>query len=225
MVNLTAGRCDSWWFGVSWEGKDLVATASGSTRDDALRTVTGCVPRGIATQVVSDPPDWVAAIVSMLGELERGEEEHKRFSLSKLLSEPLRRILSAAAAIPLGYVTTYGNIAKAAGSEARPVGRVMATNPLYPIVPCHRVVGAGMTLVGYGGRQDPQALSGKLERLRAETRGTSTQKVIALSDGCLLVYPVERVIEAAESRAKRLEELARKEAQLAEAGRTQLRLF
>jgi methylated-DNA-[protein]-cysteine S-methyltransferase len=225
MVNIAAGRCDPWWFGVAWEGKDLVATASAATRDDALRTVTRCVPRGVATQVVSDPPDRVAVIVSMLGELERGNEENKRFTLSESLSEPLRRILKVAAAIPIGYVTTYGNIAKAARSEARPVGRVMATNPLYPIVPCHRVVGADMSLVGYGGRQDAKALSGKLSRLKAETRGESREKVIVLSDGALLVYPAERVIEAVARAERRQTVLSKLESERAEIDRMQLRLF
>ncbi|MBT3272982.1 MAG: MGMT family protein, partial [Spirochaetales bacterium] len=90
-------------------------------------------------------------MIKLLGELERGKEERKSYSLSPFLSGPQRRILTAAAAIPIGYVSTYGNIADAAGSEARAVGRAMATNPLYPIVPCHRVVGADMSLVGYGG--------------------------------------------------------------------------
>ena len=85
-------------------------------------------------------------------ELEAGREEHKSFSLAaEYVGEPLAGVLKVAAAIPLGYVTSYGNIAKASGAEARDVGKVMASNPLYPIVPCHRVVGADLSLVGYAG--------------------------------------------------------------------------
>jgi alkylated DNA nucleotide flippase Atl1 len=76
------------------------------------------------------------------------------------------------------------------------VGRVMSTNPLYPIVPCHRVVGSDMSLVGYSGRQDAEALRAKLERLRAEARGFVEEKVIAAAQG-LRVYPAERVIAKA----------------------------
>ncbi|MFO7849487.1 MAG: MGMT family protein, partial [Spirochaetia bacterium] len=44
--------------------------------------------------------------------------------------------------IPLGEVTTYGAVASAAGCPraVRAVGSAVGTNPLAPIVPCHRVL-------------------------------------------------------------------------------------
>jgi len=50
----------------------------------------------------------------------------------------------------------YGEVAAAAGrpGAARAVGRVMATNPVPPFVPCHRVVAADGGLGGYGGGLD-----------------------------------------------------------------------
>ena len=226
MVNIAAGRCNPWWFGVAWVDKDLVATARGSTLDDALRTVAQCVPKGVVTRVLDGPSPFAAGLVALLGELERGNEEHKRFTLSiEYISAPVRRILTVAAATPIGYVTTYGDIANAAGSEARAVGRVMATNPLYPVVPCHRVVGADMSLVGYSGRQDSKALTAKLARLKAETRAAPREKDIGVADGVLTVYPVERVIEAARVEDMRRLELVKKEAERKAADRLQLRLF
>lgn len=226
MVSIASGRCNTCWFGVAWEGTDLVATARGSTQEDALRMVEGCVPAGIATRFADGSSAFCSGVVAMLGELERGNEEHKSFSLSKAyLSEPVRRILSVAAAIPIGYVSSYGNIAKAAGSEPRAVGRIMARNPLYPIVPCHRVVGADMSLVGYGGRQDRQALSAKLARIKAEVRGVCSPKDIAVSDEVLTVYPAERVIAAAQAEEKRHQETARRKAEREAADQQQLKLF
>ena len=107
---------------------------------------------------------------------------------------------------PLNLVTArLPYIAKAADSEPRAVGRAMATNPLYPIVPCHRVVGADMSLVGYGGRQDEVAFNAKLNRLAAEKRGAAEDREIVMAFGKLTVYPVERVIDAAaEHRARRI---------------------
>ncbi len=55
--------------------------------------------------------------------------------------------------IPFGETVTYGAIAKALGdpSAARAVGVACNRNPIPLIVPCHRVVGAGGALVGFGG--------------------------------------------------------------------------
>lgn len=225
MIYATVGQCDAWWFGVAWSGNDLVATASGTTREDALRFVLGCVPRGVKTEVLDDPPESIYGTITMLGDLERGNEENKRFRISKYVSGPMRKILGAAAAIPIGYVSTYGAVARAAGSEARAVGRAMATNPLYPVVPCHRVVGSDMSLVGYGGKQDDEALGAKLARLEAEARGAPAIMEVRRPEFILAVYPVERLLEAVRERDRRIQEVARKQAELEEAEKLQLRLF
>jgi O-6-methylguanine DNA methyltransferase len=54
--------------------------------------------------------------------------------------------------IPPGKVATYGDIAAAAGHPraARAVGNIMR-ECRDPGVPCHRVIGAGGALGGYGG--------------------------------------------------------------------------
>jgi methylated-DNA-[protein]-cysteine S-methyltransferase len=64
-----------------------------------------------------------------------------------------RTIWEAMARIPYGETVTYGALAKEAGdpSAARAVGVACNRNPLPLIVPCHRVVGAGGALVGFGG--------------------------------------------------------------------------
>ena len=62
-------------------------------------------------------------------------------------------VLTRARAIPPGSTRSYGQLAAAVGRPraARAVGRVMATNPVPLLVPCHRVVGADGSLVGCGG--------------------------------------------------------------------------
>jgi O-6-methylguanine DNA methyltransferase len=54
--------------------------------------------------------------------------------------------------IPAGRVATYGDIAALAGSPraARAVGSIMR-ECRDPYTPCHRVIGAGGTLGGFGG--------------------------------------------------------------------------
>jgi len=55
--------------------------------------------------------------------------------------------------IPFGETRSYGEIARAIGQPqaARAVGLANNQNPAAIIVPCHRVIGAGGSLVGYGG--------------------------------------------------------------------------
>jgi methylated-DNA-[protein]-cysteine S-methyltransferase len=57
------------------------------------------------------------------------------------------------AAIPYGETRTYGDLARDLGdrSLAQAVGAACGRNPLPVVVPCHRVVGADGTLVGFGG--------------------------------------------------------------------------
>ncbi len=55
--------------------------------------------------------------------------------------------------IPAGTVWTYKQVAEQLDRPraSRAVGQAMARNPLPIIIPCHRVVGAGGALTGYGG--------------------------------------------------------------------------
>ena len=60
-------------------------------------------------------------------------------------------VTQACRQIPLGQVVTYGDLARRVNrpAAARAVGRVMATNPLPIIVPCHRVVASGGAMRGF----------------------------------------------------------------------------
>ncbi|WP_370229076.1 methylated-DNA--[protein]-cysteine S-methyltransferase [Cognatishimia sp.] len=53
--------------------------------------------------------------------------------------------------IPFGDTVTYGDIAKALGVPAQPVGGACGGNPIPIIIPCHRVMGAGGKLTGFSG--------------------------------------------------------------------------
>jgi methylated-DNA-[protein]-cysteine S-methyltransferase len=67
-----------------------------------------------------------------------------------------RRVLEELARVPYGEVTTYGALAARADRPraARAVGTVMNRNPIPIVLPCHRVVGASGSLVGYAGGLD-----------------------------------------------------------------------
>ena len=55
--------------------------------------------------------------------------------------------------IPAGSTSSYSGVAAGMGKPAavRAVGRANGANPIAVVIPCHRVVGAGGELTGYGG--------------------------------------------------------------------------
>jgi methylated-DNA-[protein]-cysteine S-methyltransferase len=76
-----------------------------------------------------------------------------------------RRALDELARIPYGQVTTYGALAAKVGrpKAARAIGGAMNRNPIPIVLPCHRVVGAGGSLVGYAGGLERKELLLRLE--------------------------------------------------------------
>ena len=71
--------------------------------------------------------------------------------------------------IPFGETISYSTLAERLGNPraVRAVGLANGRNPLSIVVPCHRVIGADGTLVGYGG-----GLERKQALLRLEGAGT-----------------------------------------------------
>jgi len=77
--------------------------------------------------------------------------------------------------IPEGKVSTYGGIAKMIGrpKASRAVANALHNNPLYPIVPCWRVVKSDG---GFGGEKG--AASGRRERVRQDGVPIKDGKVV-----------------------------------------------
>jgi methylated-DNA-[protein]-cysteine S-methyltransferase len=63
------------------------------------------------------------------------------------------RVLRFTASVPFGQVTTYAEVAAAAGSPrgSRAAGNALGANPIPIVVPCHRVLRSGGGLGGYTG--------------------------------------------------------------------------
>jgi methylated-DNA-protein-cysteine methyltransferase related protein len=80
--------------------------------------------------------------------------------MAQVTEEQVEAVRALVASIPAGRVSTYGDIADAAGlSSARIVGWVMRTDS--SDLPWHRVIGAS-------GRPAPHLAARQLELLRAE---------------------------------------------------------
>lgn len=83
---------------------------------------------------------------------------------------PFQRLVwHALSEIPYGEVRTYGEIAAAIGNPkaCRAVGMACNRNPLWIVIPCHRVVGSDHALTGYAGGLDMKRALLELERNKA----------------------------------------------------------
>jgi methylated-DNA-[protein]-cysteine S-methyltransferase len=138
-------------FGVAWTEAGIVRTwmharTIESTRAQVLR----CFPA--ATEVA--PPMMVAAAMADVAALLEGEPRDLRSATLDMGDVPEfdRRVYEVVRSIPPGSTLIYGDVARLMGEQplqARAVGRALARNRFSPIVPCHRVVGAGRSLGGY----------------------------------------------------------------------------
>ena len=70
-----------------------------------------------------------------------------------------RAVWTEISRIPYGTTTTYSQIAEHIGrpKAARAVGAAVGANSLPILIPCHRVIGAGGSLTGYGGGLEMKA--------------------------------------------------------------------
>jgi methylated-DNA-[protein]-cysteine S-methyltransferase len=83
--------------------------------------------------------------------------------------------------IPVGHTWSYGQLAAKIGrpQAARAVGHANSLNPVAIIVPCHRVIGASSSLVGYGGGLERKEWLLRHEGARPVVR-SSTQLTFAV---------------------------------------------
>jgi len=97
-------------------------------------------------------------ITEELGEYFAGERSEFTVPLAPHGTEFQRRVWDALLTIPYGKTRSYGEIARQIGEPgweaARAVGAANGRNPISIVVPCHRVIGADGSLVGYGGGLD-----------------------------------------------------------------------
>jgi len=87
-----------------------------------------------------------------------------------------KRVWSALRTIPYGQTRSYSAIAAQIGAPraVRAVGAANGRNPIPIIVPCHRVIGASGSLVGFGGGLDWKRLLLNLEATYVERSREAT---------------------------------------------------
>ncbi len=90
---------------------------------------------------------------AQLNEYFAGSRHEFDIELDLIGTEWELKVWNALLQIPYGETRSYGAIATEVCTiaAARAVGLANARNPVALIVPCHRVIGAGGNLTGYGG--------------------------------------------------------------------------
>jgi methylated-DNA-[protein]-cysteine S-methyltransferase len=196
MIDVYTKNIDGVWFGVACDTHSVFSTAFANSQQEALTKLLRGIPFNVPFQSHPEPSAFAETVLTTLKQIYDGNNISQTVPLAtEHLPAYTQRILEVASLIPTGYVTSYGAIAKAAGGSPRSVGRVMASNPFAPIVPCHRVVSSDFTLGGYGG-----GLAAKLEFLIREKRGYASTREIEVGNKKLRVFPVERVLKKLEKK-------------------------
>ncbi len=191
MIRLYTKHFEDMWFGVALDEKRVYATSFALTQDKTLSSLKESIPSNVSFERLPTLSEHAARVLSELKDIYDGKEESVGFVFAwETVSKYARKVMKVVCLIPVGYVSSYGLVAEAAGGSPRAVGRVMATNPFAPICPCHRVVSSDYTLGGYGG-----GLGLKLEFLKREKRGFNSEKEIPTNGRKLKVFPVEFVLE------------------------------
>ena len=146
-----------------WETVSMLEWSEAQITDGPnLRLVAG--PVGIrAIEFDRDQPipegernDRNALLVEAVRQLRTycaGELREFQLPLDMQGTEFQKRVWRQLESIPYGETRSYSQIAEAIGSPqaVRAVGAANGANPIAIVVPCHRVIGAGGKLVGYGG--------------------------------------------------------------------------
>jgi methylated-DNA-[protein]-cysteine S-methyltransferase len=128
-------------------------------------------PRDVPPSGRRDPHAF-AEVEAQLGAYFAGELTEFDVALAPTGSAFQLRVWAALLEIAYGETASYGAIAAAVGrpDAVRAVGATNGRNPIAVIVPCHRVIGADGTLVGYGGGLRRKRLLLELEAEHAAPR-------------------------------------------------------
>ncbi|MHC5252619.1 methylated-DNA--[protein]-cysteine S-methyltransferase [Listeria kieliensis] len=112
--------------------------------------------RHLPKEVLQQDEAKLAAEKKQLLDYYEGKRKTFDFPLDFEVTPFSKRVYQALLQIPYGETTTYGEIAEKIGRKTavRAVGRAIGANPIWIVVPCHRVIGKDGSLTGYAGGLD-----------------------------------------------------------------------
>jgi len=186
VITIYCKEIDKMWFATAIENETIIATTFAPKEKEVLEHLLKSMPHNLSFQMAKKPTPFSTKVLSALKSIFDGKDASSSFRLEmKHLSDYAQKVLKCVSMVPVGYVTTYGAVAKVMGGSPRAVGRVMATNPFPPLVPCHRVVRSDFTLGGFG-----LGLAVKWEILQNENRGHREDMKIKVDGKSLSLFPI-----------------------------------
>jgi len=191
LISIHHQKIDEVWYAAAIENDKIFATAfSPDNEEEALRHLLKSLPYNIPFQVTEKPGQLLAELLKTLKAIFDGKDvSHSNFKTSMdHLPTHTRRVLDCTSLIPVGYLTTYGTIAKVTGGSPRSVGRAEASNPFPLLIPCHRVVRADFSIGGYGLGEKV-----KLQILQREERGYEKTTTLKINDKTLPLFPIKNL--------------------------------
>ena len=134
-----------------------------------LRTVEPTKERG-------EPTELTKKVFSQLQEYFSGQRQTFDFPYELRGTEFQKKVWAALETIPYGQTRSYREVAQAVGNPkaVRAVGAANGKNPMWIVVPCHRVVGTNGTLTGYAGGIDMKRRLLELEQQVLKRNGESS---------------------------------------------------
>jgi len=193
MIYVYHKKIDGVWYAAAIEDEKIFATSFTSDEKEVLKSILESLPYNASFQVVEKQSQLSEKVLTSLRLMVEGKSVSSNFKFEMThLPKYSQRVLSFLSKVPVGYVTTYGALAKAAGGGPRAVGNVMAANPFAPLIPCHRVVRSDFGVGGYGGSLG-EGVKVKRAILQREERGYKEPTKIRVNGSVLLLFPVSFV--------------------------------
>jgi len=178
------------WCAVALEDEKIWSTAFATSEEECVRQLRENLPYNQPFTFEEKPSPLAEHVLGALKSVLEGKDASWDFKFeTEHLPKYTQRALKCLAKVPVGYVTTYGALAKTVGGGPRAVGQVMASNPFAPLVPCHRVIKTNFSIGGFGGGSEG-GIKIKRVLLEREDRGFQKPSKIRTECGMLELFPV-----------------------------------
>ena len=189
MIYLYHQKLDDIWYGAAMKDEKVYATLFATTEKKILQELLESLPYNLPFQLAEKPSSHSMKLIKTLKTIFDGKDVTSNFeTVMDHMPKYTQKVLKSVAMVPVGYITTYGAVAKAVGGSPRAVGNGMAFNPFALLIPCHRVVRADFSVGGYG-------LNSGVKRkiLQREDRGYKEDVTLKVNGETLSVFPVKRL--------------------------------